>query len=135
MRDTLALYQMPFLAASGTDGKMIVASDGNIALNEVSQKQGPLTMGRNLYTGYQYANKDFMVNSIEYLTDKSGILQTRSKDFTLRLLDKTKVEEQRTTWQLITIVLPVVLIVVFGLIYQYIQRRRYKPKMARVSVS
>ncbi len=135
MRDTLSLYQMPFLSAGGGDGKMIVASDGNIALNEVSQKQGPLTMGRNLYTGYQYANKDFMVNSIEYLTDNSGILQTRSKDFTLRLLDKTKVEEQRGLWQVITIVVPVVLIVLFGIIYQYLQRRRYRSTLRPASVS
>ncbi|MEO6916643.1 MAG: gliding motility-associated ABC transporter substrate-binding protein GldG [Chitinophagaceae bacterium] len=135
MRDSLAANQMTFMAAGGDDGKMIVASDGDIALNEVSQKQGPLTMGRNLYTGYQYANKDFMMNSIEYLTDKSGILQTRSKDFTLRLLDKTKVEDQRSFWQVITIVVPVVLIIVFGSIYQYIQRRRFQPKLRKLPVS
>lgn len=135
MRDSLAFYGRPFLPASNTDGKMIIASDGNIALNEVSQKQGPLTMGRNLYTGYQYANRDFMVNSIEYLTDRSGILQLRSKDFTLRLLDKTKVEEQKGIWQLITIVLPVIFIVLFGLIYQYIQKRRYQFKAIPARVS
>jgi ABC-2 type transport system permease protein len=126
MRDSLAKYQQTFKPEGKPDGKMIIVADGNIALNEVSQKQGPLPLGRNLYTGYQYANKDFIVNSLEYLTDNSGILQTRSKDFTLRLLDKTLVEEQRGFWQGITLVLPVLLVILFGIIYQFFLRRKYR---------
>jgi gliding motility-associatede transport system auxiliary component len=108
--------------------KMIVISDGDIALNAVTQNEGPLPMGMNTYTKYQYANRDFIQNSIEYLVDESGILEARNKDFTLRLLDKKKLEEGKTKWQMINIVLPILLILLFGLAYQLGRKRRYQHK-------
>jgi gliding-associated putative ABC transporter substrate-binding component GldG len=125
IRDSLAFYQQPFLPANITDNKMIVISDGDIAMNAVTQKEGPLPMGKNMYTGYQYANKEFMMNCIEYLTDDSGILAARAKDFTLRFLDKKKVEEQKPTWQLLNILLPVILVILFVGIYSIIRKRKY----------
>jgi len=108
--------------------KMIVIADGDIALNAVTQKEGPLPMGMNPYTKYQYANKDFIQNSIEYLVDESGILETRAKDYTLRLLDKKKLEDDKTRWQLINIVAPVLLILVFGYTYQWWRKKKYQFK-------
>jgi gliding-associated putative ABC transporter substrate-binding component GldG len=125
IRDSLAFYQQPFLPANITDNKMIVISDGDIAMNAVTQKEGPLPMGKNMYTGYQYANKEFMMNCIEYLTDDSGILAARAKDFTLRFLDKKKVEEQKPTWQLLNILLPVILVILFAGTYSIIRKRKY----------
>jgi len=64
--DSLArIYGNPYKASSVEDNQMIVVADGDIVVNPVSQKEGPLTMGRNLYTGYQYANKDFFLNCLE----------------------------------------------------------------------
>jgi ABC-2 type transport system permease protein len=114
-----------FAAASGPN-KMIVIADGDIALNAVTEKEGPLPMGMNAYTKYQYANREFIQNCIEYLVDESGILETRSKDYTLRLLDKKKLEEGKTRWQMINIVVPVLLILVFGALYQWLRKRRYQ---------
>jgi gliding-associated putative ABC transporter substrate-binding component GldG len=125
--DTMAgLYKQPFRATSGEDGKMIVISDGDIAINAFTKKQGPLAMGFNQFTNYQYANKDFLLNSIEYLVNPSGILETRAKDYTLRLLDPEKVEEGRTPWQIINIGAPVLLVMLFGFIYQALRKRKYK---------
>jgi ABC-2 type transport system permease protein len=124
--DTLAkIYHQPFLASSG-DNKMIVISDADIVANVVTQNEGPKTMGFNQFTQRMYANKDFFLNCIEYLVNPSGILETRSKDFTLRLLDPKKVEESKTTWQLINIGAPIVLVLVFGLIYQALRRKKYQ---------
>ncbi|MBZ5858474.1 gliding motility-associated ABC transporter substrate-binding protein GldG [Flavihumibacter profundi] len=108
--------------------KMIVIADGDIAMNAVTEKEGPLPMGMNAYTKYQYANREFIENCIEYLVDESGILETRSKDYTLRLLDKKKLEEGKTKWQMINIVLPIVIILAFGLAYQWSRKRRYQKK-------
>ena len=74
---------------------MIVVADGDIATNEISQQQGPMPMGHNFYTGHTFANKDFFLNSIEYLVNPSDILETRSKDYTLRLLDPIKIKEEK----------------------------------------
>ncbi len=125
--DTLArIYRQPFKPAGNADNKMIVVSDGDIALNPFSQKDGPMAMGMNQYTRYQYANKEFLLNAIEYLVDSTGILESRGKDYVLRLLDKKKVEEDKTFWQLVNTVLPVLLIIIIIGIYQYMRKRKYQ---------
>jgi gliding-associated putative ABC transporter substrate-binding component GldG len=125
--DTLAgVYKQPFRAVSEEENKMIVISDADIATNVFSQKQGPLPMGFNQFTNYQYANRDFILNCVEYLVNPSGILETRSKDYTLRLLDPEKVENEKSQWQLINIGVPVLLVVLFGFIYQTVRKRKYQ---------
>ena len=121
---------MPFMESSVSETKMIVVGDGDIVLNDVSGKNGPLPMGLNIFNlgsqyEYQFANRDFLLNCLEYLVNNSAISETRNKDIVLRLLDSTKVKEQRTTWQFINIALPVLLVVLFGFIYQQIRKRKY----------
>lgn len=126
--DTLSrIYNQPFKATSN-DNKMIVVSDADIVVNVVTQNRDPekTPMGWNQFTDRTYANKDFIVNSIEYLVNPSGILETRAKDFTLRLLDPKKVDETKTFWQIINIGLPVLLILIFGFIYQALRKRKYQ---------
>ena len=123
--DSLNSYGVPFLNKSEKDGKMIIVADGDIATNEVSQQQGPMPMGYNFYTRNTFANKDFFLNSIEYLVSPSEILKTRAKDYTLRLLDPLKVKGGKTLWQIINIAVPILLIILFGLAYQQIRKRKY----------
>jgi hypothetical protein len=104
---------------------MVVISDADIAANVVTQSEGPLTMGTNQFTKTQYANKDFIINCIEYLTNESGILTARGKTLTLRLLDPAKVEEEKTKWQMINVGIPVILILGFALIYQTLRNKKY----------
>ena len=103
---------------------MIVVSDGDIAMNQYSASNGPLEMGMNVFTHYTFANKPFFLNCMDYLVNPSNILQTREKEFSLRLLDPKKTVQEKTKWQLINIALPILLMIIFGLIYQ--QVRRYK---------
>jgi len=123
--DSMAAYHVPVKEFCDSTTKMIVVADGDIAWNAVSQQYGPLPMGFNFYTNYTFSNKEFFTNCLEYLVNPSGILETRAKDFTLRLLDLKKVKEQKTTWQVINIALPVLLIILFGFIYQQLRRKKY----------
>jgi hypothetical protein len=82
-------------------------------------------MGTNQFTKTQYANKDFILNCIEYLTNPSGILSTRSKNFVLRVLDPAKIENDKTKWQLINVGLPVLLILAFAFVYQAVRNKNY----------
>jgi gliding motility-associatede transport system auxiliary component len=123
--DSMAAYHVPVKTACDTDTRMIVVADGDIATNQVSPQYGPLPMGYNFYTNYTYANKEFFNNCLEYLVNPSGILETRTKNFTLRLLDLKKVKEQKTSWQFINTALPVLLIILVGFIYQQLRRRKY----------
>jgi ABC-2 type transport system permease protein len=124
--DSLAnYYKQPFLPAAAQPTGVIVIGDADIVMNEVS-RQGPLPMGLNKDINYTFANEDFIQNCVEYLVNPSRILETRSKDYTLRLLDPTKVEEGRSFWQFINIVLPVLLVIIGGWLYQALRKRRYQ---------
>jgi ABC-2 type transport system permease protein len=128
--DSLKQLGVPFVQESIADGKMIVVADGDMVLNDVSQKQGPLPMGMNLFTAgtqyeYQFANREFLLNSLEYLTNKQGIIEARNKDLVLRLLNSKQVEEDKLTWQIINIGLPVVLIIITGFAYQQLRKKKY----------
>jgi len=125
LRDSLRAAGNEFIAQDNTANKMIVIADGDIALNAVTKNDGPLQMGVNPYTKYKYANSEFVMNCIEYLSDNSGILETRSKDLTLRLLDKKKLETDKTTWQFVNIAGPLFLVVLFGGLYQFVRKRKY----------
>ena len=124
--DSLQVVQgTPFMSASTSEGKMVVVADGDLALNDVSQQDGPLQMGMNAYTRQQYANRSFLLNTLEYLTDSTGILETRSKDYTLRLLDDKRVEAERLQWQLMDIVAPMLLMLLFIAAWQFWRKRRF----------
>jgi ABC-2 type transport system permease protein len=110
--------------------KMIVVADGDMVLNDVSTKQGPLPMGMNLFTmgsqyEYPFANRNFLLNCLEYLTSNTAIINTRNKEVVLRALDPKKVEAEKSTWSLVNIVLPIMLVILFGLLYQRIRRYRF----------
>jgi len=143
MMDTLEFYKTPFLASSKSN-KIIVVSDGDMVLNEFVPSQGPgspplpLPMGWNRYAYEAYdqktedgkyfipvANRQFLQNCLEYLVANPAIIETRNKNIILRLLDTKKVKEQKTTWQLINIALPVLLVILFGFFYQQIRKRKY----------
>lgn len=127
--DSLSKLGAPFQESS-VNNKMIIVGDGDIVLNDVSGQNGPLPMGLNLFNvgsqyEYQFANRDFLMNCLEYLISNPAFSEMRNKDIVLRLLDSKKVEEQRTTWQFINIALPILLALLFGFIYQQLRKRRY----------
>ena len=129
--DSLNAEGTPFIGKNNNDNKMIIIADGDMALNDFSpQQQQILPMGLNKYTvgtnyEYQFANRDFILNCLEYLVNDVGIMETRSKDFVLRVLDTKKVSEQKFIWQIINIAVPILLIILFGLAYQQIRKRKY----------
>lgn len=109
--------------------KMIVVSDGDIIKNQLHYSQGyPLPLGYDQYTGETFGNKDFILNAVNYLTDESGLITIRSRDLRLRLLDMTKVGDNKMLWQLFNVTVPVLLVLLFGVILSVIRRRRYTGK-------
>lgn len=106
--------------------KMIVISDGDIIRNDFDAKRGQTSpLGYYKYTGETFANKDLIINAIEWLNDENGIISARNKDIKLRLLDKPRVKESKLQWQLINMVLPLLIVVLFGLGFNFWRKRRY----------
>lgn len=103
---------------------MIVVSDGDIIRNEFS-KGVPVPLGVDKYTGTSYGNKAFLQNAVDYLCDPSGLMLVRNKEFRLRLLDPTALEEKKTVIQVMNTALPVLLILIFGIVKMYLRRRKF----------
>jgi ABC-2 type transport system permease protein len=120
------LSGVPFKGIADTVNRMIVVSDADVIFNAFSQKNGPMQMGVNEFNPqYVFANKEFFLNSMEYLTSKTPIMDTRNKELTLRLLDTEKVKKDKAKWQMIAFIVPIGAILLFAMVFQFIRQRRY----------
>jgi ABC-2 type transport system permease protein len=108
--------------------RMVVISDADIIRNEVSQRADGAyvtPLGYDRYSRQTYGNKEFLVNVINYLNDDKGLINLRTREFKLRLLDKNKVLEQRVQWQVFNLVVPSLLLLLVVGIWMFIRRKRY----------
>ncbi|MCF6342655.1 MAG: gliding motility-associated ABC transporter substrate-binding protein GldG [Bacteroidales bacterium] len=105
---------------------MIVVSDGDIIRNQFHIPKGyPLPLGYDQFTGETFGNKNFVLNALNYLTDGADLISLRSRELKLRLLDKTKVNNNRLVWQLFNLLAPVVLVALVGLVLIWLRKRKY----------
>ncbi len=110
-----------------TPTKMLVVADGDVAANSFDSKnQVPNPLGFNMFMKYTFGNKDFMMNAIEYMLDENGVIEARSKEVKLRLLDEVRLKKEKTFWQFINIALPLLILGAFGLIFNYLRKKRYE---------
>lgn len=119
-----------FKAKSEKEGKMIVISDGNILQNDFSPSRGPMECGYYKYTEQLFANKVFILNCVEYLTDDFGLLEARNKELTLRLLDLARVKKDKWIWQLVNVGLPVALLLFFASAYFFFRKKKFEGKIS-----
>lgn len=108
----------------GPENKMIVISDGDVIKNQLRNGR-PLELGYDKWTSSFYGNKEFLVNSTNYLLDNTGLINIRNKKVAIPLLDVKKIAAQKTKWQLINIGLPVVLTLLFGVFFGYYRKRKF----------
>jgi len=108
----------------GPENKMIVISDGDVIKNQLRNGR-PLELGYDKWTNSFYGNKEFLVNSTNYLLDNTGLINIRNKKVSIPLLDVKKIAAQKTKWQLVNIGLPVVLTLLFGLFFGYYRKRKF----------
>ncbi len=121
-RNTLSDIGMQYQELS-PETKQIVVAESDFIRNMVSQDR---EIGYNMWDKQYYkGNKDFIINSIEYLLDDDNILDSRSKEIKLRLLDRVRTSEEKTKWQFVNIGLPLLFLLLFGVGYHYLRRRKY----------
>lgn len=124
--DFKATEAMGFRSESG-DNKMIVIADGDIVRNRYIAAEGAvLPMGYDFYTQTQYANKELLLNAVNYLVGDEGLMASRSRNIKLRKLDVMKVKEERTKYQIINIALPLALLAATGAVIVIARRKKYK---------
>jgi ABC-2 type transport system permease protein len=110
----------------GKPTKMIVVADGDISKNEIQRSTGMVyPLGFDRFTKQSFANKTFLLNCVNYLLDDEGMLQLRSREVKLRLLDKKKIVSQKSKWQFINVAMPLLLVIGLGTAQFYVRKRRF----------
>ncbi|MDO6813438.1 gliding motility-associated ABC transporter substrate-binding protein GldG [Tenacibaculum soleae] len=112
-----------FKAESNTN-KMVVIADGDIGKNQIL-KGKPHDLALDKWTGEQFGNKEFLINTIDYLLDYSGLINLRNKTLQINLLDKQKAYTEKRFWQFINIGIPLILLAIFGFVFNYLRKRKY----------
>lgn len=108
--------------------QMLVVSDGDMIRNHVRHtSRGPAIspLGYDRYTKQTFGNKSFITNALHYMTDQQNLMEIRSKDLEIRMLDKVKIKDARFKWQFINVLVPVLFIVFFGMVISWWRKRRY----------
>lgn len=119
---------------NGAYSQMLVVGDGDVIKNQLNiinsaiPKGRPLPLGFDQFTNTQYGNKEFILNTIDYMLDDSGLISIRSRELNLRMLDFNKIKESRNYWRLLNTLLPIGLVLLFGAVYGFIRKRRYAKK-------
>lgn len=108
--------------------RQIIIANGEIARNEVERKGDSIQtipLGFDRFMNQQFGNKEFITNAVLFLTDQDGWMNLRNRTFELRLLNKKAAIDERVKWQIINVVLPIVLLLIIGIVYQFLRKRKY----------
>ncbi len=117
-------FKTPLFKTQGSANKMVVIADGDIGKNQLLKNQ-PYDLSTDKWTQETFGNKEFLLNTIDYLLDDDGLINLRNKSLKINLLDKQKAFEERSFWQFFNVLLPLLLLLVFGFVFNYIRKRKY----------
>jgi gliding-associated putative ABC transporter substrate-binding component GldG len=117
-------FETPLYKDTSKSNKMVVIADGDIAKNQILKGQ-PIDLSIDKWTQETFGNKEFLLNTVDYLLDDEGLINLRNKSLKINLLDKQKAYQERTFWQLFNIVLPLTLLAAFGFVFNYLRKRKY----------
>jgi ABC-2 type transport system permease protein len=117
-------FQLDDDKTKSVNTQMIVIADGDVIKNEVV-KNKPQELGFDRMTGRRFGNSEFLENAVNYLLNDDGLINIRTKDVALQFLDPQRIENEKSQWQIINIALPLVILALFGFVFNYLRRRRY----------
>ncbi len=98
--------------------KLIVFSDGDFIINGSGQRQQQL----------QPDNVSLMANSIDWLSDDTGLVELRTKGVSARPIDPTLEDGTKLFLKYLNFLLPIILILAYG-IFRYQMNLRKKNKL------
>ncbi|MGY0426143.1 MAG: gliding motility-associated ABC transporter substrate-binding protein GldG [Polaribacter sp.] len=117
-------FETPLFKENAINNKMIIIADGDVGKNQIL-KGKPLDLKRDKWTNEQFGNKDFLLNAVDYLLDDTGLMKLRNKSLKIRIIDKQKAFKERTFWQFLNVGLPIILLLLFGVVFNYLRKRKY----------
>ena len=115
-----------FLPASQPT-KLLVVASGSMVRNDMEpRKKQPLPWGYDPFLQQQFANKDFVLNTLAYMLDEDGLINLKNKTLQIRLLDQVKLAQERLWWQLMNLIIPILLLGLLGVVWNYLYKRAYR---------
>jgi len=124
-RNRVHPFKTPIYKANASGNKMIVIADGDVGKNQILKKE-PYDLSRDKWTNEQFGNKDFLLNAVDYLLDDIGLMELRNKSLQIPILDKQRAFRERTYWQFINLGIPVLMLLVFGIGFYWLRKRKYQ---------
>ena len=118
-------FESSLFKAQANNNKMVIIADGDVGKNQIL-KGKPYDLSRDKWTNQSFGNKDFLLNTVDYLLDDSGLINLRNKTLQIRMLDKQKAFQERRFWQFLNLVLPLILLIGFGFLFNYLRKRKYR---------
>ncbi|MFM1878925.1 MAG: hypothetical protein RLZZ241_1791 [Bacteroidota bacterium] len=117
-------FQLENFNANGTENKMLFVADGDVVANQLS-KGNALELGYDQWTNSFFGNKEFLVNAMNYLLDDNGLINIRNRQVKIPVLDSTRIASERSYWQMLNVGVPALILVLFGILFFSIQKRKY----------
>jgi len=114
----------PGFKSQSPENKMLVIADGDIARNQI-WKGKSLPLGEDLLTKEHYGNAQFLRNALDYLLDDSNLMELRNRTIEIRLLDRERVDEERSKWQWINLLLPLGILGILGAGFYFIRKKKF----------
>ena len=114
----------PNFKAQSPDNKMIIIADGDIGRNQM-YKGNPLPLGEDLLTKQSYGNEQFLRNALDFLLDDSNLMELRNRNIEARLLDRQRIDEEKTDWQWINLLVPLAVISLLGGFFYWWRKRKF----------
>ena len=114
----------PNFKTQSVDNKMIIIADGDIGRNQV-YKGKALPLGEDLLTKQTYGNEQFLRNALDFLLDDSNLMELRNRNIEARLLDRQRIDEERSKWQWINLLIPIALIGLLGGFFFWLRKKKF----------
>ena len=114
----------PGFKGKSENNKMIVIADGDIGRNQIFKGKA-LPLGEDLLTKQSYGNEQFLRNALDYLLDDSNLMELRNRNIEARLLDRQRIEEEKTNWQFLNLLLPLAIIGILGGFFYWLRKRKF----------
>lgn len=113
----------PNFKAASPDNKMIVIADGDVGRNQIMKGQ-PMPLGYDILTNQQYGNEQFLRNALDYLLDDSNLIALRNRNIESRLLDRQRIDEEKSKWQWLNLLLPLLLVAIPAGVFYVLRKKK-----------
>ncbi|MCH3883299.1 MULTISPECIES: gliding motility-associated ABC transporter substrate-binding protein GldG [Tenacibaculum] len=118
-------FKSSIFKGKSSDNKMIIIADGDIGKNQILKGE-PHDLATDKWTNERFGNKDFLLNSVDYLLDDSGLINLKNKSLQLNILDKQQAFNEKGYWQFLNIIVPLLLLFAFGFGFNYWRKKKYQ---------